>query len=132
MAGALEALDAAVSALEALSVRLSKSCLEPGSVPRAAAALGRLAGLRRLRVDWSVEGPPDAEGLLAAALPSLPALSSLEVRCCPGPLTLPPQLALAPEALRELVLTHGLATWSHAALAAAPQLGGVTRLDICG
>lgn len=129
-AAALKVLAATAESLDALHLWLR---IEPRAAPRAGAALAHLRGLRRLGIRWDFQEGPSAEPLLAAALPSLAALSSLGVECGHVARPASPRLTIPPKALRELVLTTtGRGAWPLEALGAAPQLAAVTKLKISG
>ena len=72
LAAALEALAAVAGTLEELEVHSQDAFHKPGAAARAATALGRLTGLRRLCLDWYNVKPA---GLLQDALAPLTALS---------------------------------------------------------
>ena len=125
---ALESLGAAHCTLEELSLALACSCLRPGSAQRAAAALARLRGLRKLDLIWIGDGAEEGASLLPAALSALSSLSSLEVLC---PVASPlPSLAQCPPSLRDVTVRSKQGSWVLGILRSAPQLAGVTRLDI--
>lgn len=138
-AAAFEGLAAAAGTLESLDFQSREdppandgdSSCGPTSTQRMAAALARLSSLHHLKFVWDHQEPASFEGaeVLAGAMPSLTALTSLKIE---GPMAeaVRPQLAqLAawPEALRELTIySHG--PWAADMLAAAPHLGGITKL----
>lgn len=124
LCGALESLRAVRPSLEELDLDLSCACLRAGSIPRAAAALGALQGLRELKVTWWGNGPEEACPL-PEALPALSALTSLTLS-----LTSPSSLGGCPASLRDLTLRGWAASCVLGTLRSAPQLAGVTRLCV--
>ena len=144
LAAALEGLTPVVRTLEALDLRVSKDAdkvtdadpdtadeerIKPGAMPRAAAALCNLGGLRRLKIDLS--GEPGTVGVLAPALQASTSLSSLELiggtwHEGARPLKV---LDLRPGPLRELTL---YCVGKLNALRTMPRLGGVTKLRLYG
>ena len=125
---ALESLGAAHSTLEELVLDLSCRCLRPGSSQRVAAALARLRGLQKLDLRFDGKGSAEAAFLLPAALPALSALSSLLVGCPSDPPL--PSLSRCPASLRHLAVRGDDGFWVLGTLRSAPQLAGVTRLDV--
>lgn len=133
LAAGLEGMAAVAGTLEALHISLdSDEGFEPGKAPRAAAALARLGGLRRLQIYWSIYKPPYTEDLLAMALSSLTALSSLRVDCCDDYMPSDQQLGVCPDALRELSLLARSHPWALQLLNVSQQLDKVTRLELSG
>ena len=138
-AAVLDDLAAVAGTLEVLEI----NCPAPGGEAHVGAALARLTGLRRLQIDWDLAWPPDAEGLLAAALPALTSLSSLAVTSLDHEFEeddseeedvdlLPHPGWQAPGSLRELGLTSYDSHWALGLLRSAPVLAGVTKLKLWG
>lgn len=91
-----------------------------------------MTGLQRLEVEWDVDDEAGAQ-LLAGALPSLAALSALQVTSSGGGAPhLSPQLGVPPDALRQLTLKTLGASWAINALRSAPLLPHVTQLTLEG
>lgn len=129
LCSALESLQAAESTLQELALYVACGCLREHSTGRAAAALARLRGLRKLEISWIGDGPDEVASLLPSALPALSALSSLAVVCLgASPL---PSLSGCPASLHELTVRSREASWAVRTLVSAPQLAGVAQLDLC-
>lgn len=130
LAAACEGLVAVAGTLHSLQLFIS---MADSDAVRTAAALTRLSSLQQLKLLSS--DPFNAPELLGAALPSLQQLVSLKVRIFRSTNAPAPQLAAWPVALRELDLCgtgRQGDTWLLDMLAAAPQLGGVTKLGMSG
>lgn len=126
---------AAARGLEALELQLGAALCSTGDAAAAAGALARLAGLRRLDVNFGALRADDSRllwaRLLPAALPSLTALTSLIV-AAEGSAGLHPALGACPTSLLELTLGDRTRGWGAAALEAAEPMAGVTRLVLLG
>ena len=130
--GDRDALAAALGGPGELRALHLKLWLAVGCPPRdtacAAAALARLTGLRRLRLDLASLAPGAAAGGVAAALPALASLSELELAF--GAAAPEIKLAGCPPSLRVLKLEPQKGLRGLDVLASADPLPGVTRLEL--
>lgn len=131
-APAFEGLAAVAGTLESLEFESSMqnaSCASSGG-QRMAEVLSCLSRLQQLRFGWEHETTPSAAAeVLAQALPSLKALTSLELSGDTASMTTPQQLASWPRGLRELAICCD-DSWATNVLAAAPDLGELTKLAL--
>ena len=124
----LGALVPAAGIVEGLEVMVRSAFWKPVDTSRAGLALARLRDLRQLQLMLSDRTPACAAGLLQAALPSLTALSMLNVGCyrCVEPA----RLGASPESLQRLVIMSMTEAQLHKVLESAPSLAGITPLSL--